>query len=366
MSAPVRRRRWSTWSTCRWPCCRGSGAAGGRAAVGGQHRRPSAGAAGGDRGGVAAGTPPPAPDRLNWHDRQRSSPPGSSRVVELACVPAAPCAGFGRGRTAATWQVALERRDPPAVVGMDLPHPGAGQWLHAALAAADPGQLSAVPAALRQGDAGATAPWVALCAGHDRAGAGTAALVPLGLELLRVRLRDDPHERAQQLVGVPAAADRAEPAVLWHRVVLRLSVAGHGALSQQRDVALQLSQDEVRRLATTAERERIGRDLHDLLGHTLSLITLKLELARKLHDRGDARARQEIGEAEAIAREALAQVRSAVTGIRASDLAGAPAVHDAATDAGGRGTWTGSGAARSSHQYRAPCAGDPGAGGFHA
>ncbi|AWH20008.1 sensor histidine kinase [Stenotrophomonas sp. ZAC14D2_NAIMI4_6] len=94
------------------------------------------------------------------------------------------------------------------------------------------------------------------------------------------------------------------------------------SLSHQRDVALQLSQDEVRRLATTAERERIGRDLHDLLGHTLSLITLKLELARKLYDRQDERARQEIGEAEAIAREALAQVRSAVTGIRASDLAG--------------------------------------------
>jgi two-component system sensor histidine kinase DesK len=94
------------------------------------------------------------------------------------------------------------------------------------------------------------------------------------------------------------------------------------ALNQQKDAALQLSQDEVRRLAATAERERIGRDLHDLLGHTLSLITLKLELARKLHDRGDARARLEIGEAEAIAREALAQVRSAVTGIRASDLAG--------------------------------------------
>ena len=62
------------------------------------------------------------------------------------------------------------------------------------------------------------------------------------------------------------------------------------ALNQQKDAALQLSQDEVRRLAATAERERIGRDLHDLLGHTLSLITLKLELARKLHDRGDARA----------------------------------------------------------------------------
>lgn len=92
-------------------------------------------------------------------------------------------------------------------------------------------------------------------------------------------------------------------------------------LSSQREAELQLSQEEVRRLAATAERERIGRDLHDLLGHTLSLITLKLELSRKLYDRGDARARLEIGEAEAIARQALAEVRSAVTGIRASDLA---------------------------------------------
>lgn len=94
------------------------------------------------------------------------------------------------------------------------------------------------------------------------------------------------------------------------------------AIGQEKEAELRLSQEEVRRLATTAERERIGRDLHDLLGHTLSLITLKLELAGKLHDRGDARARLEIGEAEAVAREALAQVRSAVTGIRSSDLAG--------------------------------------------
>ncbi|GAB3042781.1 sensor histidine kinase [Stenotrophomonas tumulicola] len=92
-------------------------------------------------------------------------------------------------------------------------------------------------------------------------------------------------------------------------------------LNKERDAQLQLSQEEVRRLAATAERERIGRDLHDLLGHTLSLITLKLELSRKLYDRGDARARLEIGEAEEVARQALAQVRSAVTGIRASDLA---------------------------------------------
>ena len=91
--------------------------------------------------------------------------------------------------------------------------------------------------------------------------------------------------------------------------------------SQHKDAALRLSQDEVRRLAATAERERIGRDLHDLLGHTLSLITLKLELSRKLIDRDPGAARLEITEAEKVARHALAEVRSAVTGIRAADLA---------------------------------------------
>ena len=92
-------------------------------------------------------------------------------------------------------------------------------------------------------------------------------------------------------------------------------------LGQEKDAALKLSQDEVRRLAATAERERIGRDLHDLLGHTLSLITLKLELSRKLFDRDHDAARRELEEAERVARHALAEVRSAVTGIRATDLA---------------------------------------------
>jgi two-component system sensor histidine kinase DesK len=89
----------------------------------------------------------------------------------------------------------------------------------------------------------------------------------------------------------------------------------------QRDAELKLSHDEVRRLAAMAERERIGRDLHDLLGHTLSLITLKLELSRRLLDRDGAAARREMEEAEQVARHALAEVRAAVTGIRASGLA---------------------------------------------
>jgi len=92
-------------------------------------------------------------------------------------------------------------------------------------------------------------------------------------------------------------------------------------MNDERDAELRLSHEEVRRLAATAERERIGRDLHDLLGHTLSLITLKLELSRKLFDRDPEAARREVAEAEKVARHALAEVRSAVTGIRATDLA---------------------------------------------
>ncbi len=84
---------------------------------------------------------------------------------------------------------------------------------------------------------------------------------------------------------------------------------------------LKLSHDEVRRLAALAERERIGRDLHDLLGHTLSLVALKSDLAGRLIARDPQAARNEIVEVSRVARDALAQVRRAVTGIRAAGLA---------------------------------------------
>lgn len=90
--------------------------------------------------------------------------------------------------------------------------------------------------------------------------------------------------------------------------------------SARRDAELRLSQAEVRRLATLAERERIGRDLHDLLGHTLSLITLKSELARRLALADPARAQQEMEEVERVARHTLTEVRSAVSGLRSGDL----------------------------------------------
>lgn len=94
-----------------------------------------------------------------------------------------------------------------------------------------------------------------------------------------------------------------------------------GKREMQRNERLRLTQAEVDRLARLAERERIARDLHDLLGHTLSVIALKSELARKLAERDGSLAASHIGEVEQVARDALKQVREAVSGMRSAELA---------------------------------------------
>ncbi len=103
-------------------------------------------------------------------------------------------------------------------------------------------------------------------------------------------------------------------------VLLALS-ALYTAYTAQQQQHLRRSSEEIMRLATLAERERIGRDLHDLLGHTLSVVALKSELARKLIDRDLDAARAEITEVERVARDALSQVRNAVSGIRNTAIA---------------------------------------------
>jgi len=85
---------------------------------------------------------------------------------------------------------------------------------------------------------------------------------------------------------------------------------------------LRMKQDEIERLAKIAERERIARDLHDLLGHTLSLNVLKARLANKLINRDKEKAIQEVAEIEQISRDALQEVRQAVQGYRNVGLAG--------------------------------------------
>jgi two-component system sensor histidine kinase DesK len=86
------------------------------------------------------------------------------------------------------------------------------------------------------------------------------------------------------------------------------------------NAVLRLAHAEVERMAKVAERERIARDLHDVLGHTLSVIVLKSELAAKLADRDAVRAAQEIREVEKIARESLSELREAVAGYRSAGI----------------------------------------------
>ena len=80
-------------------------------------------------------------------------------------------------------------------------------------------------------------------------------------------------------------------------------------------------EDARSRLAVTDERLRFARDMHDLLGHSLSALATKSELASRLAERAPERAAVEIAQVRALARESLAQVRSAVRGYQEADLA---------------------------------------------
>jgi two-component system sensor histidine kinase DesK len=122
-----------------------------------------------------------------------------------------------------------------------------------------------------------------------------------------------------------AALSRWEPWLLISGVAIMTPLIGfvnlHYSETRRRDASLKLAQEEIARVATMAERERIARDLHDLLGQTLSVIVLKSELAAKLVARDPERAAVEIREVERVSRDALTEVRRAVRGFRGASLA---------------------------------------------
>jgi len=110
------------------------------------------------------------------------------------------------------------------------------------------------------------------------------------------------------------------PLFYWITVVVFPPLIGgvnlHFRRVEQANAALRRAHAEVERLAAVAERERIARDLHDVLGHTLSLIILKSQLASKLADTNPSRAAKEIREVEQVARTAMAEVRETIRGYR--------------------------------------------------
>lgn len=122
------------------------------------------------------------------------------------------------------------------------------------------------------------------------------------------------------LAGATTAALIQAPLFFWITAVpITLLIGGvnlHFAQQSRAQHRLKMAQDEIEHLATVAERERIARDLHDVLGHTLSMIVLKSELAAKLAGRDPERAAAEIRDVESAARRTLQEVREAIRGYR--------------------------------------------------
>jgi two-component system, NarL family, sensor histidine kinase DesK len=100
-------------------------------------------------------------------------------------------------------------------------------------------------------------------------------------------------------------------------MIVALGVVGsniHFAEKVRADVKLRMAHDEIEHLAKVAERERIARDLHDVLGHTLSLIIVKSTLAGKLVEKYPEKAKHEIADIEKVSREAMAEIRGTLRG----------------------------------------------------
>jgi two-component system, NarL family, sensor histidine kinase DesK len=121
-------------------------------------------------------------------------------------------------------------------------------------------------------------------------------------------------------------------------VILVMALGSLGVIGSARLVEsnrqLRQAREEVARLAVAEERLRFARDLHDLLGHSLSVIVLKSELAGRLAATAPERAASEVGDIERVARDALREVRDAVAGYRqpglGQELESAPATLAAA------------------------------------
>jgi two-component system sensor histidine kinase DesK len=105
--------------------------------------------------------------------------------------------------------------------------------------------------------------------------------------------------------------------------VLLGSAASYGIrLASERQKRLIVAQEEISALAVQNERARIASDLHDILGHSLTVVTVKAELAQRLLDVDVEKARKELRDLESLARDALSDVRATAMGVRGISLPG--------------------------------------------
>ncbi|MEU4689350.1 histidine kinase [Actinoplanes sp. NPDC023714] len=105
-------------------------------------------------------------------------------------------------------------------------------------------------------------------------------------------------------------------------IVLAAVATGGIRLALDRQRRLRVAQGEIAALAVADERARIAADLHDILGHSLTVVTVKAELAQRLLDVDLDRARAELRDLESLARDALADVRATALGMRGISLPG--------------------------------------------
>lgn len=140
---------------------------------------------------------------------------------------------------------------------------------------------------------------------------------------------------ASLLAGV--ALDGWNEDILWIPAILISLSAMMAAFA--RNIAamneLRATRDQMATMAVERERSRVARDLHDILGHSLTVITVKTELAGRLIDVDPERARAEIAEVEQLARGALTDVRATVAGYRGVSISGELAAARAALEAAG-------------------------------
>ncbi|CAN7406228.1 sensor histidine kinase [Knoellia sp. LjRoot47] len=122
------------------------------------------------------------------------------------------------------------------------------------------------------------------------------------------------------LVTVWLTAVSSELADSWYLPGIVLLVAVVTAVVRTIERRSMLHDELAAELTVTAERDRVARDVHDVIGHTLTAMSLKADVAERLVATDPERARREIAEVGVLSRQALAEVRAAVGGIRSARL----------------------------------------------